>query len=99
MTPAFPHRLSSYLEAARAYIAFFDFVENVDAYDDRAVLALAPEAAEIAGASRRLGCCQFVDYIVGAAAHFGIAGLLPGQHQRRHIMAHRMPREDRKSVV
>src|SRR3546814_6005835 len=43
--------------------------------------------------ARRRGRRQLVDDIVGAAAHFGIAGLLPGQHQRGHIMAQRMPRD------
>src|SRR3546814_4608710 len=69
------------VETARANIARLDFVEDFHAVDDRAVLALASEAADIARPARRLGRRQFVDDIVGAAAHFGIAGLLPGQHR------------------
>src|SRR3546814_20532982 len=84
------------IEAARANIARLDFVEDFHAVDDRAVLALASEAADIARPARRLSRGELIDDIVGAAAHFGIAGLLPGQHQRGHLMAQRI---ERKSVV
>src|SRR3546814_6669453 len=57
---------SDLVETARANIARLDFVEDFHAVDDRAVLALASEAADIARPARRLGRRQFVDDIVGA---------------------------------
>lgn len=68
-------------------------MEDFLAIDDRAIGPLAAQCADIAGAALGLGLGQFGDDIVGPAAHFRIAGLLPGQHQRRHVMAQRMPRD------
>src|SRR3546814_7275252 len=81
------------VEAARADVALLDLGENLFAVDDRSILAFPAEAADIASAARRLHRDQLINDIVGAAAHFGVARLLPCQHQRGHIMA-----EDRKST-
>jgi hypothetical protein len=79
------------IEPARLDFPAHHFREDRLAIDDGAILGLAPQRADIAIVALRLAQCQFAHDIVGAAAAFGVAGLLPGQHQRRHVMAQRMP--------
>ena len=78
------------VEPARRDLAPRDLGEDRLAIDDRALLGLAPERTDIAGAAHRLRRGDLVDDIVRAPAQFRIAALLPGEHQSAEIMAERM---------
>ena len=78
------------IEPARLDLAAHDFGEDLFTVDDRPVLPLAPQRADITGPALRLRPCQFGDDIVGARAALRIAGLRVHQHERSQIMAERM---------
>ncbi len=75
------------VEPARLDLAAHDFGEDFLPVDDLAVLGLAAESADVAIGPLRLAFGQFIDDVVRAAAAFRVAGLLPREHQRSHVVA------------
>ena len=64
--------------------------EDRFAIDNRAVLQLAAEPADIACAARRLCPRQFVHDVISSLPACHVAGLLIHAHQRREIMPQRV---------